>query len=145
MSGEDLSPGTLATEEELRRARARMAALRSQLETVQDPAKRNPLVEELASVRAAVYRASQERRDLAADTAYAPIDVALAGRRPPPPADESTIGQALDTARAISARIASGVILGAAVVLPIGSIVFLLWLAWTLVIRRLRVRWEQLG
>lgn len=92
-----------------------------------------------------VKRAEEERDYVAAQTAYAPIDVALSAKAPPPPPEESAIERSLGTAKEISLAIASGAIVGAGVVLPLAVVLLVVWLVWTTVIRRLRLRWEQLG
>ena len=86
-----------------------------------------------------------ERADAVARSAYAPIDVAIAGRRPPPPPPDTPIERALEIARGISLAIASGAIVAAGAVVPAGAVVLVVYLVWSLVIRRLRLRWEQPG
>lgn len=85
---------------------------------------------------------SAERKEVRARAAYAPIDVAIAGRRPAPPPEKEPIDRALSTAKAISLAIASGAILAAGAVVPVAAIFLLLYLLWSLVIRRLRLRWD---
>ena len=145
MAGQDLSPGTIRAQGEVRRARARAAELRAQLEATAGTAEEDALRSELATVRSELGRATRERAYVAAQTAYAQIDVALGAKRPPPPPEKSAIERSLGTAKSISLAIASGAIVGAGIVLPIGAVVLALWLTWSLVIRRLRLRWEQLG
>ena len=86
-----------------------------------------------------------ERADAVARAAYAPIDVAIAGRRPPAPPPESPIERALGNAKGISLAIASGAIVAAGAVAPAAAVVLVLYLGWSLLIRRLRLRWDQPG
>ncbi|HEX2294866.1 MAG TPA: hypothetical protein VHN37_06110 [Actinomycetota bacterium] len=86
-----------------------------------------------------------ERAAAAAEAAYAPVDVSIRGRRPPPPPEESAIGRALGTATDISLSIAAGAIVAGGAVLPVAALLLVVYLVSTLVIRRLRIRWEQPG
>lgn len=86
-----------------------------------------------------------ERNALATETAFSPIDVAIAGRRPAPPPDETTIEQSLGTATDIALAIASGAIVAAGAVVPVGLVLLVIWLVWSTVARRLRLRWEEPG
>lgn len=94
-------------------------------------------------VQAGMTRA--ERAGAVARAAYAPVDVAIAGRRPPPAQPETPIERALGVARGISLAVASGAIVAAGAVLPAGAVLLLVYLAWSLLIRRLRLRWDQPG
>ena len=87
----------------------------------------------------------KERAAIAAEVAYAPVDVAIAGRPAAPPPQDSPIEQALGTATDIALAIASGAIVAAGAVVPAGLVVVAVWLVCTLVVRRLRPRWEQPG
>lgn len=85
----------------------------------------------------------KERARVDAHTAFAPIDVALDARRPPAPRRKPALERSLETATGISLAILSAAIVGAGVALPVGALLLLLWLAWAVVIRRLRLRWDQ--
>lgn len=87
----------------------------------------------------------RERAEVTAQAAYAPIDVAIAGRAPAPPPSREPIERALATAKDISLAIASGAIVAAGAVLPVGAVLFVLWAGWSLTIRRLRLRWDEPG
>ena len=87
----------------------------------------------------------KERADAAAQAAYAPIDVAIAGRRPAPPPPKEPVERALATAKDISLAIAAGAIVAAGAVVPVGAVLLLVWLVWSQGIRRLRIRWEEPG
>lgn len=87
----------------------------------------------------------EERAEAAAAASYAAIDVAIAGRRPSPPPEKDALERALDTAKGTSLAIASGVIVAAGVVLPVGAVLLALYLVWALLLRRLRIRWDQPG
>lgn len=85
----------------------------------------------------------EERTAVAAEAALSPIDVAIGARAPAPPPEKSSIEEAVDRAASIALAIASGAIVAAGVVLPVGAAVLVVYLAWSLVLRRLRLRWEQ--
>lgn len=143
MAGRDLSPGALEAREAVRRARRRIAALNAGLEAA-DGAEREAVRSRLAAAKADLRKASGEREYVAAQTAYSPIDVALAAKQPPPPPEQSAVKRSLGTAKSISLAIASAAIVGTGVLLPVGAVVLALWLTWSLVIRRLRLRWEEI-
>lgn len=145
MAGRDLSPGALDAQRAVRRARQQIDALYEDLEAAGDASEEDALRSRLATTRAELRKAAGEREYVELQAAYAPIDVALAGKQPPPPPEESTVERSLGTARSISLAIVSAVIVGAGVVLPIGAVLLAIWLAWSLVIRRLRFRWEEMG
>ena len=84
-----------------------------------------------------------ERSAVAAATALSPIDVAIAGRPPAPPPDESAIEQSLDAAAVIALAIASGVIVAAGAVVPGALVLLATWLLWSTVARRLRLRSDE--
>lgn len=86
-----------------------------------------------------------ERADALARSAYAPVDVAIAGRRPPPPPPETPIERAFEIAQGIALAVASGAIVAAGAVVPVGAVLLVLYLACTLLIRRLRPRWDEPG
>lgn len=86
-----------------------------------------------------------ERGRVEAQASYAPIDVAIAGRRPALPPPKGPIERALVTAKDISLAIASGAIVAAGAVLPIGVVLLVLWLVWSQALRRLRFRWDHSG
>jgi hypothetical protein len=77
-----------------------------------------------------------------ADAAYSQIDVALAGKRPPPAPEKPPVERALATAKTISLVIASGAIVAGGVGLPVGVAALILYLVATRIARRLRVRLE---
>lgn len=83
------------------------------------------------------------RKDAAEQAEYSPIDVAISGKRPPPPPERSPIDRALGTAEDISLTVISGAIVAAGVVVPVGAILGTIWFVCSLVLRRLRLRWES--
>jgi hypothetical protein len=83
--------------------------------------------------------------DAAAGAAFAPIDVAITGRRPVPPPEKEPVERALATAKSISLGIASGAIVAAGALLPVAALLLVVYLAWTLIARRLRMPWHQSG
>ncbi len=83
----------------------------------------------------------RERSAVAAEVAYAPVDVTIAGRRPAPPPEETRVEQAVGTATDIALGIASGAIVAAGVVVPVGLVALVIYLMCSLVVRRLRLRW----
>lgn len=88
----------------------------------------------------------REERALAeAQAALSPIDVALSARPPAPPREETPIEQALDKATGMALAIASGAIVAAGVILPVATTALVVYLVWSLVLRRLRLRWEEPG
>lgn len=143
MAGRDLSPGALEARQAVGRARRQIAALTADVEAA-GAAEKEALRSRLAAAKADLREAAGEREYVAAQTAYSPIDVALAAKQPPPPPEESAVERALGTAKSISLAIVSAAIVGAGVVLPVGAVVLALWLTWSLVIRRLRLRWEEI-
>jgi hypothetical protein len=102
--------------------------------------------QEMAGEAASEPGASRKERVEAAErAAYSPVDVAIAGRRPAPPPEKDPIERALASAKDVSLAIASGAILAAGVVVPVAAILLLAYLVWALVVRRLRLRWNQTG
>ena len=143
MSGQDLTEDALAARRQVQRERHRIESLIGRLEEATGDAATDALRLELRQARAALHSASRERAYVRSETTYSPIEVALSGKRPPPPPDEPALEQAWGTARSITLGIASGAVIAAGVVVPIGLVALLLYLAWTLVLRRLRLRWES--
>jgi hypothetical protein len=88
----------------------------------------------------AAARTKAERRRLRAETAYSPIDVALEGRRPPPAPAEPPLERALGTAKAILLAVASAGIVAGGAAIPVVVVLLALYLAWSRIARRLRVR-----
>lgn len=82
----------------------------------------------------------EERKRLRAETAYSPIDVALAGKRPPPAPEEPPLERALGTAKTILLSVASAGIVAAGAAVPLVVVLLALYLAWSRITRRLRVR-----
>lgn len=83
------------------------------------------------------------RKAVAAEAALSPIDVAIAGRPPAPPREQSAIEQSLDAAAVIALAIASGVIVAAGAVVPGAFVLLTIWLLWSAAARRLRPRWAS--
>lgn len=144
MTGQDLTPQALAAVRTVGRAEARVAALSERLDGAQDEAARAGLRSRLATARSALARASEDEAFVRAETAYSPIEVALAGKRPPAPAPQSPLGRAVETSKSIAVGILSAFVVAAAVILPVGGAVLVLYLLWSIVMRRLRVRWGSL-
>ncbi len=143
MSGQDLTGEAVAARRQVQKVRRRAATLASRLEEAADEAAAETLRLRLKRSRAALRAASRERAYVRSETTYAPIEVALSGKRPPPPPGEPALEQALGTAKAITLGIASGALIAAGVVVPIGVVALVLYLAWATILRRLRVRWES--
>lgn len=140
LEGEDLSPESLSARADLADARAKTADLIEHLGKEKDPAEKFRL-------RQAVRRSKNELRDLkgelgevASQTSYSTLEVALAGREPPPPPPEPVFKRAWSMAASISATIASAVLLSLAVIVPIGAVLLLLYLLVVPVLRRARLR-----
>lgn len=87
----------------------------------------------------------EERADAEASAAFAPIDVAIAGRAPAPPPEKDPIERALALAKGISLGIASGAIVAAGAVVPVGAVLLVVYLAWALFLRRLRMPRHESG
>jgi hypothetical protein len=83
-----------------------------------------------------------ERAAVVDEAALAPIDVAIAAKAPPAPPEKSSIQRALDKAAEMALAITSGAIVAAGAVVPVGALLLIAFLVWSLVVRRLRVRWE---
>lgn len=142
MAGQDLSPDAVAARRQVHESRNRLRTLTERLEDATDEAAADTLRLELRRTRAALRAAARERAYVRSETTYSPIEVALSGRRPPPAPEKPALEQALGTAKTITLGIASGAVIAAGVVVPVGLVVLALYLAWTLILRRLRVRWE---
>lgn len=142
MTGQDLTPDALAAVRDVARARARAAALAARLENAGDEVERAELRARLRAARSALAQASDAEAFVRAETVYSPIEVELLGERPPAPAPESPFGRAVDTSKAIALGILAAFVVAAGVVLPVGAAALLLYLAWSVVMRRLRMRWE---
>jgi hypothetical protein len=142
MAGQDLTPDALEAVREVGRARARVAALAALLEDAEDETERGDVQRRLGAARAALERATEAREFVRAETTYSPIEVALAGKPPPAPA-QTSLERAVDTSRSIALGILSAFVVAAAVVLPVGGAALALYALWSAVLRRLRVRWES--
>ncbi len=59
---------------------------------------------------------------------------------PPPPSKESTFEQALETAKSVTVGIASGIVLAAAVVLPVALLALVLLLVVPKILRLVKPR-----
>ena len=82
------------------------------------------------------------QKDIERATRFASIDVALVGAAPAAPPEEPAIERALENAKTISLSIASGVVLTAGVVVPLGALAFVMYLLGALIVRRFRPRLE---
>lgn len=140
MAGQDLTADALAARRKVQRATARADELVDRLEAADDEAARAALREQLAAARADLREAAQERAYVRAETAYSPIEVALTGEQPSPPPEKAPLDRALSTAKTISLEIASGAVVAAGIVVPIGGLLLVIYLVTSQVIRRLRVR-----
>ncbi|HEX2195442.1 MAG TPA: DUF4349 domain-containing protein [Actinomycetota bacterium] len=143
MSGQDLTADAVSARRQGQKARSRIASLRARVGDAAGDGVAEPLQPRLRRARAALRSATRERAYVRAETTYAPIEVALSGRRPPPAPAKPALEQALGTAKATTLGIASGAVIAAGVVVPLGIVLLSLYLAWTTILRRLRVRWES--
>lgn len=145
LQGQDLTPDFLANRARLNRTRKQTAGLIGRLERSDDQATKFQLRAELRESRELLRSLRTDERYIQTQTAYSSIAVSLAAKQPPPPPEKTSLEQALVNAKSIALGIASGAILTAGIVLPIGALALVLYLAGAPLFRRLRPRWSSDG
>lgn len=140
LEGQDMTPEVLAAHARLQRARARTADILRQLEAAEDEATTFELRERLRAARARLRSAHQKATFVGGDVAFSSIDVALHATPAPPAPEKPVIERALATAKSLTIGIASAAALIAAVILPILTLLVLLYALGRPIVRRLKPR-----
>ena len=140
LQGEDLSPEARATQTGLQRTRARIVGLLRRLDRAEDEAVRFELRQELEAARSELESLRRDESSIDLSTSYSTIDVDLTGTPAPGPPERPAFERALATAKNITLAIVSGAILAAGVIVPIGALLFLLYIAAAPVVRRFKSR-----
>lgn len=140
LDGHDLSGEFLANHAALRQTRGRIESLLRRIDGTKDPAVRFDLRQHLGTAREQLRNIRQDASQMNAQSSYSTIDVALTGTPPPAPPEKPAFKRALGTAKDITLGIASGIVLTAGVVVPIGLLLFALYLIAVPVIRRFKPR-----
>jgi hypothetical protein len=140
LEGQDLAGEFLKTQSSVRVARSRTAALLKRLQRTDDPAVKFELREDLVASKERLQALQQNESYIEAQTAYSTIQVSLTGKEPPPAPAKPAFERALATAKTISVAIASGAVLAAGVIVPIGLLLVGLYLVAAPVVRRLKPR-----
>ena len=140
LEGQDLTPEFLANQAAMRRTRGRIAALLRRLDEAPEPAVRFELREDLRAEWEQLRNLRDNESHISTTSAYSTIEVALAGTAPPAPPEKPAFERALGTAKDITLGIASGIVLAAGVLVPIGALVVVLYLVGAPVVRRLKPR-----
>ena len=140
LQGEDLTNESLAARGKVVSGQRRVAELLSRLENTNDAGARFQLRQDLAEARAALRGLESNKSYLESQTSYSTVDVSIAGMPPPPPAEKPAFERSLETAKTIVVAIGSGLVLAAGVLVPIGTLAFVLYLVVMAAVRRVRVR-----
>lgn len=143
LEGQDLTAEFLDTHARLRQARSRLAMLLDRLRGNEDPAARFELREDVQTSRDVLRRLRQNESFITGQTAYSTIDVALMGKQPPAGPQPPAFERALETAKTIVLGIASGAVLAAGVIVPVGVLLVVLYLVGATIVRRLKPRLES--
>jgi hypothetical protein len=143
LEGQDLTAEFLDTHARVQRARSRTATLLSRLKRNEDPGVRFKLRENIVSSKEEVRRLQQNESYITGQSAYLLIDVSLAGKQPPAAPEKPAFERALATAKTIVLAIASGAVLAAGVIVPIGLLLLIAYLVGVPIFRRLRPRLES--
>ncbi|MGH2757328.1 MAG: DUF4349 domain-containing protein [Actinomycetota bacterium] len=142
LEGHDLTSESLQVRAALQQARVRAASLVDRIERSDSQTERLQLRQALAGARSHIGRLQEQDGQIDGQTAYATIDTALTGTAPPAPAEKPALDRALATAKNITLEIASGALLTAAVVVPIGGLLMLLYLLAAPLFRRVKPRMQ---
>ena len=140
LRGQDLTEDFLATSARINVVEGRIANLLSRLSGTEDSGVRFQLRQDLATAREDLRRLENDQTYIEGQTSYSTIDVALTGVVPPAPAEKPVFERALGTAKSIVVAIASGLVLAAGVIVPIGLVAFVVYLVGAPVVRRFRAR-----
>jgi hypothetical protein len=142
LEGRDLTPDFLAARSALRTVRARTARVIGKLDANEDPSIAFRLRQRLGELRRQRHSLEQNATDIDAQTTYSTIAVSLNGLRPPPTPEKPAIERSLRTAKSIAIVIASGAVLAAGVVVPLGLLALVLYMVFASVARRVKPRLE---
>jgi hypothetical protein len=141
MQGEDLTPQVMSAREEIRRAEASAADLRRNAGRAKDEATRLQLLDDLRKAKENLRTLREGKRYVATQTSFADVAVSLTARAPVAP-KKPAFEQALTTAKDITLAIASGAVIGAGVLVPIGVLLLALYFVTLVIVRRVRPRLE---
>jgi Domain of unknown function (DUF4349) len=140
LEGQDLTPDALAARSDSNRLSGKIAALLASLDEAQEPAVRFRLRENLREARAQLRSVEQNRAYIESQTTYSTINVHLAGIQPPPAPEKPAFERAFATAKALSITIGSAALMAAGVIVPVGVLLLLVYVALAPIVRRLRGR-----
>jgi hypothetical protein len=141
LQGEDLTPQVLSAREEIRRTEKTAAGLRRDAARAKDEATRLQLLDNLRRAKENLRTLRDGKRYVATQTAFANVAVALTAQAPVAP-KKPAFEQALTTAKDITLAIASGAVIAAGVLLPIGVLLLAIYFIALVVVRRVRPRLE---
>ncbi|MEA2446896.1 MAG: hypothetical protein QOK47_533 [Actinomycetota bacterium] len=142
LHGQDLSPDFLATQTRLHQVRRQISRLLGRLQSSVDTVARFDLRQKLNGSREDLRSLEQRAGSINAQTAYSSIGVSINGMAPTVPPEKPAIKRAFATAKSLAIAIASGAVLTAGVVVPIGLLALLVYLGLAPVVRRFRPRLE---
>ena len=142
IQGDDRSEAFARARQKVQLTENRVKGLLNLLDETEDAAARFELRQKIAAAKADLDTHSSNADFIEAQTTFSTIDVYLEARAPVTP-DEPVIERALGTAKDISLAIASGLLLAAGVLVPIGAILFVIYAIAMFVRKRMRPRLQS--
>jgi hypothetical protein len=143
IAGEDVSQEFIDLEARLRNAAAQEAVLLRLMDESQTIGDTIRVQQQLQQVQLDIERLRGRIRYLEDRTSFGTISVGFFEAGAPPPSDPSTLARAWGLARGTFANVVGGVVLGAAVVLPIAILLAVVIAAAMPIYRRLRPRFAS--